>query len=209
MKKTKLETASDIAFAVYEMQYESDFFYEITSHYGIEIPNEFSEKVLEHKPFKEVILMKMTANILMDLNSDSSFIKNHTDEEGHVGYHPDDIAYDEEMTRFIMDAFDSHELQKSLIKPVMLPKEYYANQINLSLVEKGSRVRLFPTENGSIEIKLVEDPFIKSSMLNLSDDFYKFIEASFERLGMKERVSFNNTRDIFCYWIDSNTRAWL
>lgn len=52
-----------------------------------------------------------------------------------------------------------------------------------------------PLGNGECEIILSNDMFIKSSIINLTEEFYNVLEKFFDKRGIK--LSYNNTGSIF------------
>jgi len=104
--RSNLEIAQSIASSVYEMQVESEFFLDIESKIGEKIPEQFTQKILSNKDFAFLIKMKMTSNILSDITTDNTFLEYHRDEDGVIGYIPDDRDYDYEITNYIISLYD-------------------------------------------------------------------------------------------------------
>lgn len=122
--KSNLQIAQSIAESVYEMQIDSESFYSIESKLGEDIPVKFSENVLSNDSFKSVIIMRMVSNIMMDMVRMPIYFKErHTDEDGHVGYHPDDREYDEEMIKFVQRVFED-EIFTEVMEDALPKTEY-------------------------------------------------------------------------------------
>ena len=110
---------------------------------------------------------------------------------------------------------------------IKLPEKIYKYKLNIffkketikmtkkELIEKLNKLYntmdiMFKDNGCSIEIKydFKNNPFIKSAIVNFSDDFYRHFEEIIKNLGFNNKVKFNNTGDIFSIWKDSNTTEY-
>jgi hypothetical protein len=103
---------------------------------GEKIPVVFINKVLEDESFKDLILMKMVSNILVDIVRMPIYFKErHTDEDGNVGYHTNDIEYDQEMIKFVQRVFEDEvftEVMEEKIKE-SLPLKTFTSYANVTI----------------------------------------------------------------------------